>query len=401
MKFIHFADCHLDGFRDKKLSLLGLNSFEYVINTAISEKVDFVLLAGDLFNTAIPRVDTLKFAATQLKRLSENNIPVYAIAGSHDYSSQGKSILDVLEITGLLTNVMKGDVNNKGNLLLEWTCDKKTGALISGIIGKRGMLDKKQYVDLDTSKLQEKSGFKIFMFHTALEELKTPALEKMEGHPVSMLPKDCNYYAGGHVHIVKRYSDKNYENIIYPGPTYPNSFSELEELKQGSFVLYDDSKEDPIKHIKIPGKDVLIINFDAQDKTPKEVFDQLVSKIIDFDDKIILLRAKGTLLEGTIQDCNFEEFVKLSYQDGAFIVLKNTAKLSSKSFEEIIDVDSDQENVELSTIKDHLNQIPFEGDEENKIHEILNNLNFQQVDGEKKTNFTERVISKACEILEE
>lgn len=399
MKFIHFADCHLDGFRDKRLSMLGFTSFEYVINQAINNKVDFVLLAGDLFNTAIPRVDALKFATTQLKRLQENNIPVYAIAGSHDFSSQGKSILDVLEIAGLLINVMKGDINNN-KLRLEWTKDEKTDCLISGIIGKRGMLDKKFYEDLDTSKLQEQNGFKIFMFHTALEELKTPELEKMEGFPVSMLPSGCNYYAGGHVHIVKRYNDDNYPNIIYPGPTYPNSFSELEKLKQGSFVFYDSEEQDPVKHVKIPGKNVILVELDAQDKTPKEVSDYLIGQTTDLDNCVVLIRLKGTLSEGKIQDIDIEEVVKDYYEQGAFIVLKNTSKLSSKSFEEITNINSDQEDVELSTIKNHLGMVSFEGDEEKIIHELLNNLDLQQVDGEKKTTFTDRVIAKAQEILE-
>lgn len=400
MKFIHFADCHLDGFRDKKLSLLGLDSFQFVIDTAIDEQVDFVLLAGDLFNTAIPRVDTLKFATSQLKRLSEKNIPIYAIAGSHDFSSQGKSILDVLEIAGLLINVMQGQVTSDNKLELEWTKDERTGALISGIIGKKGMLDKRFYQDLDSSKLHDISGFKIFMFHTALEELKTPELEKMEGFPVTMLPGGCDYYAGGHVHIVKRYDDATYQNIVYPGPTYPNSFSELENLQQGSFVFYDDSKDEKFHHVKIPSKDVVSFHVDATDKTPTEVFDRLMSLAKDIDDSIVLLRVTGTLAEGKIQDCNIEEFVKECYREGAYIVLKNTSKLSSKSFEEIISLDQDQENVELSTIQDHTGQVSFEGDEEQKIVEILEGLNLVQLDGEKKTTFTERVVSKAKEILE-
>jgi DNA repair exonuclease SbcCD nuclease subunit len=400
MKFIHFADSHLDGFRDKQLSLLGLNSFKFIIDSAIKENVDFVLMAGDLFNTAIPRIDTLKFVSQELKRLKKHNIPLYAIAGSHDFSSQGRSILDVLEIADLLTLVMKGKIiDNKLNL--EWIKDEKTGALISGIIGKKGMLDKKIYEELNTELLQKESGFKIFMFHTALEELKTPELKNMPGHPLDMLPKNCDYYAGGHVHIVKRYDDKNYKNIIYPGPSFPNSFSELEKLKQGTFVIYDSSKEQPINFIKIPSKEVISIKIDATNKTPEIITSELISSIKDFDNKIILLRIEGKISKGNIQDIDFDEFIKLSYDEGAFIILKNTSKLSSKSFEEIGDVSfEDSENIEIETIKEHLGQISFNGNEKEKILELINSLNIQQMDGEKKTVFNERVNSKAEEVLE-
>ena len=40
-----------------------------------AKEVDFVIIAGDLFNTAIPRIDAVKFATEQLKRLQEANIP--------------------------------------------------------------------------------------------------------------------------------------------------------------------------------------------------------------------------------------------------------------------------------------------------------------------------------------
>lgn len=397
MKFVHFADCHLDGFRDKELAMLGLNSFRFVIDFALKESVDFVLLAGDLFNTAIPRVEALKFATFQLKRLQEAGIPVYAIAGSHDFSSQGKSILDVLEVAGLLVNVMKGSVSSQGKLVLEWTKDPKTNALISGIIGKKGMLDKKFYQDLDTSLLQSVDGFKIFMFHTALDELKPSELERMESFSVSLLPSGCDYYAGGHVHIVKRFENATHKNIFYPGPTFPNSFSELESLSQGSFVFFSDGKPE---HVKIPSKEVISLVFDFDGKSAKEASDLLSSDSSDVDDKIVLLRLSGTLCDGSLQDIDLDSIVRSLFQKGAFVVLKNTSKLSSKSFEEVVDLSDDSDNVERDTISTYLGQVPFDGDEELVISKTLDELYLMQVDGEKKSVFTERVIDKAKSLFE-
>jgi DNA repair exonuclease SbcCD nuclease subunit len=82
MKFAHMADCHLGGWRDDKLTELGQKSFEKAIDICIEKKVDFVIIAGDLFNTAIPPIDSTKHCVNHLKRLQNENIPVYCIAGS-------------------------------------------------------------------------------------------------------------------------------------------------------------------------------------------------------------------------------------------------------------------------------------------------------------------------------
>ena len=49
---------------------------QLAICTIASTTAERVLLAGDLFNTALPRVDALKFVTRELKRLQEKNIPV-------------------------------------------------------------------------------------------------------------------------------------------------------------------------------------------------------------------------------------------------------------------------------------------------------------------------------------
>ncbi|MBA3064689.1 hypothetical protein FP803_04595, partial [Candidatus Woesearchaeota archaeon] len=92
------------------------------------KQVDFVLIAGDLFNTALPGIDALKIVVTKLKELKDNNIPSYVIPGSHDFSPSGKTMIDVLENAGLLVNVMKGKIIDE-KLNLEFTIDKKTGNL--------------------------------------------------------------------------------------------------------------------------------------------------------------------------------------------------------------------------------------------------------------------------------
>lgn len=397
MKFVHLADCHIDGFRDQRLSKLGIDNFMYVLNYAIQEKVDFVLLAGDLFNTALPRIDALKEVTFQLKKLQENNIPLYIIPGSHDFSPHGRTMLDVLELAGLVINVMKGHTKN-GILHLDYTTDTKTNAKITGILGKSGMLDKEYYKDLNTSTLSS-NNFRIFMFHTALEELKTPKLERMEASPISLLPLGFDYYAGGHVHITKRYSDATYKNIVYPGPTFPNSFSELEELKTGTFVLYNNNT---ITHKQIPNKEVVSCTINANSEIPEKVFDICLQELSkkNLDNTIVLLRFEG-IVDGKVGDIDMQELFRYCYSNGAYVVLKNTHALQSKLFEEI--VVHQNASVEEDTIQENIGKIPFTNTDKNELESIqslLQQLDIEQFDGEKKTTFTERLVDIARCVLE-
>ena len=86
MKFAHLADCHIGGWRDPKLRNIAAKAFDKAIDSCIEKNVDFILIAGDLFNTSLPSVDGLKTAVKKLKGLKDKNIPVYLIAGSHDFS---------------------------------------------------------------------------------------------------------------------------------------------------------------------------------------------------------------------------------------------------------------------------------------------------------------------------
>ncbi|MDP6138772.1 MAG: DNA repair exonuclease, partial [Candidatus Woesearchaeota archaeon] len=147
MKFAHLADCHIGSWRDPKLKDISTIAFQKAIDKCMEENVDFILISGDLFNTSLPRIDNLKKVVSILKQLKDKNIPVYIIPGSHDYSPSGKTMLDVLEQAGLFVNVVKGEEID-GKLKLNFTIDKKTGAKITGMLGKRYSLEKEYYKNL-------------------------------------------------------------------------------------------------------------------------------------------------------------------------------------------------------------------------------------------------------------
>src|SRR3989338_79439 len=97
MRFAHLSDCHLGSWRHPELQELNMSCFRKTIDICIKEKLDFVLIAGDLFDSPYPPIEILKETFKELRRLKDNEIPTFLIAGSHDFSSSGKTFLDVLE----------------------------------------------------------------------------------------------------------------------------------------------------------------------------------------------------------------------------------------------------------------------------------------------------------------
>ena len=86
MKFAHMADCHLGSWSNHPdLKDYSIIAFERAIDQCIDEGVDFIIIAGDLFDTSIPPIDVLRRCAAKLRQLKERNIGVYVISGSHDY----------------------------------------------------------------------------------------------------------------------------------------------------------------------------------------------------------------------------------------------------------------------------------------------------------------------------
>ena len=93
IKFAHVSDCHLGGWRKESLTKLGCQAFTQMIDKIIEEKVDFVIISGDLYDVSNPRVEIVDHATKELKRLYDEGIPVYGIMGSHDFSPSQKSML--------------------------------------------------------------------------------------------------------------------------------------------------------------------------------------------------------------------------------------------------------------------------------------------------------------------
>lgn len=85
MRLMHLADLHI-GKKVNEFSMLEDQRYilEQVLALARDQKVDGVLIAGDIYDKAIPPVDAVSLFDAFLTRLSEWHLPVYMINGNHD-----------------------------------------------------------------------------------------------------------------------------------------------------------------------------------------------------------------------------------------------------------------------------------------------------------------------------
>jgi len=392
MKFAHIADCHIGGWSELKLKDLGMEVFSKAISICIERKVDFVVLAGDLFNTALPSIDLIKKVTLDLKKLNDSNIPVYIIPGSHDYSPSGKTMLDVLENAGLVENVVKFE-DLDGKIKLNFTHDKKTDIKITGLFGKAQGLEKSYYENLIRENLENEQGKKIFMFHTTLTEFKPEHLAMISSEPVAILPKGFDYYAGGHPHYIFNEIKEPYGRIAYTGALFPNNFSELEKFGGGGFFI-NEFVDNHINSEYVPVllKEVKNYLIDVTGKDANDVRDYIISQIdnTEISGKIVLLRLIGTLESGRLADIDFKEI--FSQLKESFVVLKNTSELKIKEFEELEDIGENIVSVEDELISKYSGDSDF-------VKSLINSLDKEKLEGEKNFDFEFRVIDESFKVL--
>jgi len=383
VRFAHISDVHLGGWKQQPLQDLNFQSFRKTVDTCINSNLDFVLIAGDLFDSAYPPIEILKKTFAEFRKLKESKIPCFIIAGSHDYSVSGKTFLDVLEKAGFCQNIADFE-ETESQIILNPLIYK--GVALYGYPGKKSGLE---IPDLRKIKLNDAPGmFKIFMLHTTIDKAKgTLPIDSIE---TDLLPK-ADYYALGHLHI-----DFQYENFVYPGPVFPNNFQELEDLQCGSFYIVDTELENPLKKISLPIKE--IVKLEIQIKNAITATDKIISELDkhELEDKIVLLRLKGELENTKNSDIKFSQIEDFLKTKNIYFMLKNTHDLKTKELELDIEIQN-TENIEQETIKIYSEQNP--SDFNLLIPELINALSIEKQEGERSEIFTNRVIEASKKIL--
>ncbi|MBS3074483.1 exonuclease SbcCD subunit D [Candidatus Pacearchaeota archaeon] len=387
MRFAHLSDCHLGSWRHPELQELNMACFRRTIDICIKEKLDFVIIAGDLFDSPYPPIEILKDAFREIRKLKDSGIPCFFIAGSHDFSSSGKTFLDVLENAGLCRNVFNSQIR-EGDEHIYLNPTIIGDVAIYGYPGKKTGLD---VPEVKKIKLIDAPGFfKILMLHTSIKDaIGTLPIDSVDE---TQLPH-ADYYALGHLHI-----DYENKNIVYAGPTFPNNFEEIEELKGGSFYIVNTL---PFGFRKIPLELKEVVGIEMKITNALVATEQVLFELgkHELKDKIVLLRLYGTLEKGGLNNIDFLKISSYVLGKGAYCFLKSTSKLLKEETEIKIGDSGIHAlpNMEEDIIKRYISE---NNSGMNKfIEPLIQILSSEKKEDEKTIAFTDRIISESKRVL--
>lgn len=205
--FIHAADIHLGrpfsnigefphNTQTKELYKKAVEkAFNNMIEYALSNDVDFVLIAGDTFDSTEQDFESKLILKEGLKKLETANIKVFLICGNHDpLSSYNKTTFDfnensIIKIVGLNSNFYESfPVKDKnGNDI----------AKVYALSFKENIF--KENPTKYFSQPQEKNLFHIGLLHCDLDGNKESTYAPCSKTELENLKYD--YWALGHIHI--------------------------------------------------------------------------------------------------------------------------------------------------------------------------------------------------------
>lgn len=292
MKILHTADWHL-GKRLEKFSRLPeqVLVMQEIVEVANEEKVDVVIISGDLFDNFNPPTEAVDLFYKTLKRLSNNGKRVViAIAGNHDSPERIEAPDPLARECGIIfVGFPHSDISN---------CELDSG--ISILQSEPGFIEiklpnfdynlrliltpyaneyrLKSFLGIDDSdvKLREvlakhwqsladkycdKNGVNILAAHLYLmKKGEIPPEEPEDEKPIlhvggaqviysENIPKQIQYVALGHLHRFQQI-DKNPCPIIYSSSPLAYSFSEAEQKKY--IVLLNVTPNKAAEYQRIP-----------------------------------------------------------------------------------------------------------------------------------------------------
>ena len=267
MKFAHISDTHFGQYRSKKERIQdNYDAFEQAIKISIEEKVDFIILSGDIFDRSRPPNDAVLFLMKQFTLLKDNKIQSYFILGDHDQpKTQQNAIHWIYTMTGNAHHLGDGNPVKFKDVLLYGFDHHDEGNDLDELLEK--------FKEIDTT-VREHNGHKILVLHQGLNDV-----HKFAGEiNANDLPKNFTFYAIGDIH-------KNFEKkydflggpLVYPGSIELASTEPIKESPKGFYIIDISSEKAIPKWIELELRPRFEMEMDVNDVEKK--IDELISKI--------------------------------------------------------------------------------------------------------------------------
>ena len=263
VRFIHAADIHLDsplkGLANRhnlptaKILAATREALVNLVTLAIDEKVDFVLLAGDIYDGDPEDLKANFHFNQQMGRLNQKNIKVVMITGNHDAKSKiSKPLSPPKNLTILSAHQPE-------------SCEITKEGEVIAIIHGQGFLNQAETRNLASTYPAPVAGkLNIGILHTSLDG--------REGHanyaPTTtneLINKGYSYWALGHVHTREVVHQKPY--IIFPGNIQGRHIRET-GAKGCYLVTFNDNSEAQLKFkpLDVFRWEAITVNLDGIEK---------------------------------------------------------------------------------------------------------------------------------------
>jgi exonuclease SbcD len=262
MKILHFADAHIDmanyGRHDPETGLPlrvldFLKSLDTIVDTAIAEKMDLVLFAGDTYKDRSPAPTYQREWGKRIYRLSEAKIPTLLLVGNHDLSpATGRA--HALQEFGTL-QVPYVHVLDKPQFLSSEELSLPVQVIALPWVSKSGMMAVSQMSGAENEKVYDRLEELLGDFVENCFEKINPELPgiltahasvqgaKYGAERMVMLGNDLvlsgslvkndklDYVALGHIHKPQNLNENAHPPVIYPGSIERVDFGEAKDKK--------------------------------------------------------------------------------------------------------------------------------------------------------------------------
>lgn len=281
MRIAIFSDLHLGYSRFEE------DSYAQAERTIVqaSAESDLILCAGDIFDTKVPKLETLK-KAVDIFRKAE--VPVYAIHGNHE--RRAKEFVNPVQLLAAGTGIT---LLHAESALFEKDGEKAQVFGIGSVPEEYAQEAIRQGFEERFRK--EEGAFTILLIHQSIKELVPGAKEEVSLEYLETLPFDL--IVNGHIHETMAKLDGRF---LIPGSTVITQLKKSETESKG-YYLYDTSaRKAEFREIGSRRFFYEELDFkDAGETDVRESVKELVDRIrAEHPDAIIAVKLKGNLKEG-------------------------------------------------------------------------------------------------------
>jgi len=301
MIFSHISDTHLGfvQYYSEEREQDVYSAFDQAIDTSISDHVDFVIFAGDIFHVPNPSGKAILVLANALKRLKQKGIDSFFILGEHDISR-----IRATPVPFVYHNLEFSKYIGNGKPF------QYKDVLIAGY-------DKKRKSEIHTfendfakadSEAKNHCGHKILVLHQGISEIN-----KFAGELNSTdLPKNFTYYAMGHLHEKEMKKFSHLGGVLaYPGSVELTSSEGIKETQKGFYEVDLSTSEAKPHWIKLDTRPQFSINT-GFDNLAKEI-DALSDKLRSFTRQpIVELKIRGENIEADVVQSQIARLIPLT-----------------------------------------------------------------------------------------